>query len=164
MLFASCQQKEEPKPQYRYPAVPAPGQMSDKVQLLRDAVQKDPKNLGAWITLGDILMDSSRFGEAIEAYQRALEINPNNVDVRVDLGTCYRNTGRPDLALKEYTKALEIRPDHPIAHRNLGVVLAYDLKDRVRGAKEFEKYLQLAPNAPDASEIKERIEKLKAAR
>ena len=33
------------------------------------------------------------------------------------------------MAVKEYRKALELNPQHLNAHKNLGVVLAYDLKD-----------------------------------
>lgn len=164
IAVTSCQQKEEPRPQNRYSAVSRPGAVPDNVQLLRDTLQKDPKNVATWITLGDVLMDSSRCNEAIDAYQKALALNPKNVDVRVDMGTCYRNIGKPDVAMKEYRKALEIRPNHPTAHRNLGVVLSADLKDRAGGAREFERYLELAPNAPDAGQVRAQIDKLKAGK
>jgi tetratricopeptide (TPR) repeat protein len=160
-LLANCQKKEEPKVRTPYPAGPVQG--GNEIALLQDIVRKDPKNVGAWIKLGNSLMDTHRFQEAIDAYQKAIELDPKNVDVRVDLGTCYRNIGRPDRAVKEYRKALAINPRHLNAHRNLGVVLAFDLGDKKQAIKEFEEYLRLSPNAPDADQLRQEIARLKAA-
>lgn len=158
LMTVSCR-KEEPKPQYQQPS--GQTQALDQVRLLEDAVKKDPGNDKAWVSLGNALMDASHFSEAIDAYQKALSIDPKNVDVIVDLGTCYRNAGKPDLAVAEYKKALKLNPNHLNAHRNMGVVLAYDLKDKKQALKEFETYLQLTPNAPDAEKIKQEIKRLK---
>ena len=158
-----CQQKEEPKPQYQFPTGPVGGgQPFDQTKALKEAVAKDPKNVNAWIQLGNIMMDTSRFNEAIEAYQKALELDPKNVDVRVDMATCYRNSGKPDIAVKEYRKALELNPQHLHAHQNLGVVLAYDLKDYKQAVKEFEAALAIAPTGPSAAQLKQEIQRLKA--
>jgi tetratricopeptide (TPR) repeat protein len=109
-------------------------------------------------------MDTSRFSEAVEAYQKALDIDPKNVDVRVDMGTCYRKLGKPDVAVKEYRKALELDPQHLHALKNLGIVFAYDLHDSKEAVKAFEKALAIAPNDPDAERLKQEIQKLKAAK
>lgn len=162
---AGCQQKEEPKPQYEFPTGPVGSVQSiDQEKLLKEALAKDPKNLNALISLGNMMMDRSRFNEAIDAYQKALDIDPRNVDVRVDMGTCYRNAGKPDVAVKEYRKALEINPKHLNGHKNLGVVLAYDIKDTKQAVKEFEAALAIAPNAPDAGTLRQEINKFKAAK
>jgi tetratricopeptide (TPR) repeat protein len=161
---AGCQQKEEPKQQYQFPTGPAaPAQSLEQVRILKEAVAKDPKNVNAWISLGNLLMDTSRFSEAIDAYQKALELDPKNVDVRVDMGTCYRNSGKPDIAVKEYRKALELNPQHLLAHQNLGIVLEYDLHDNKQALKEFEAALAIAPDGPSAAQLRQEIQKIKAA-
>ena len=163
-VAVSCQKKEEPKPQYQFPTGPVQtGPIQDDTSMLKEVVKNDPKNVAAWIKLGNAMMDTNRFNEAIDAYQKALALDPKNVDVRVDMGTCYRNSGKPDVAMKEYRKAIEINPNHPLAHRNLGVVLA-DMKDNAQAVREFERYLQLAPNTPDAQTVRNLIQKLKAAK
>ena len=165
VLLVSCQQKEEPKPQYKFPTDSTMSvQSNSEEKMLRDVLAKDPANLNGWIRLGNMLMDNSRYAEAAEAYSKALDLDPKNVDVRVDMGTCYRNIGKPDLAVKEFNKALEYNPNHLNAHRNLGIVSEYDLKDKTRAIKEFEKYLQLGPNASDAEVVRQEIQKLKAAK
>lgn len=160
---AGCQQKEEPKPQYEFPTGPVGSlQSMDQEKLLKEALAKDPKNLNALISLGNMMMDTSRFNEAIDAYQKALDIDPKNVNVRVDMGTCYRNIGKPDVAVKEYRKALEFNPQHFNGNRNLGVVLAYDLRDYAQAVKAFEKALEIAPNAQGAEQLRQEVQKLKA--
>ncbi|MBI5100621.1 MAG: tetratricopeptide repeat protein [Nitrospirae bacterium] len=168
LAFFACSNKEE-KPQYQFPAgggpiQAGPVQGGDDIKMLKELLAKDPKNLNAWITLGNKTMDSGRYNEAVEAYGKALEIDPKNVDVRVDFGTCNRSIGRPDIAAKEYRKAIEMNPNHLNAHKNLAVVLAYDLKDSAGAIKEFEKALQIAPGAPDAPQIKMEIERLKSGK
>ena len=160
LFLAHCQKKEEPKVQPPFPGGPVQGRT--EIPLLQDLVRKDPKNLGAWIRLGNNLMDSYRFKEAVEAYQKALELDPKNVDVRVDMGTCYRNIGRPEKAVEEYRKAIALDPNHVNAHRNLGIVLAFNTGDKKQAAKELEEYLRLAPNAPDANQMRQEIARLRA--
>ena len=60
-------------------------------------------------------------------------------------------SGKPKEAIEEYRKALKLDPNHINANRNTGVVLAYDLNDKKGAVKAFEKYLELAPTAPDAA-------------
>jgi cytochrome c-type biogenesis protein CcmH/NrfG len=160
-IALSCRQKQEPETTGQIPPVQI--QAQEEVQRLRNMTAQDPRNGEAWVRLGNLLMDTHRFGEAIDAYQKALDIDPKNVDVRVDMGVCYRNGGKSDIAVKEFRKAIEINPSHVTAHKNLAIVLAYDLHDNAGAVKEFEKSLQLEPNAPDAERVKNELQKLKAA-
>jgi cytochrome c-type biogenesis protein CcmH/NrfG len=162
VVFA-CKQKEEPKSQPPLPGGPIqslPGKTLEEEKLLRDVLTKDPKNLNAWLQLGNIMMDSARFNEAVDAYAKALELDPKNVDVRVDMGTCLRNSGKQDLAIKEYKKAIEINPNHVYAHINMGIVLS-DKKEYKAAVSELEKGLSLNPNLPNAQAIRQEIQRLK---
>jgi len=159
VFLSNCQKKEEPKVQT--PVSPNFQAAQNRIMQLQDSVSKDPKNLGAWIELGNMFMDSGRFQEAISAYQQALQMDHRNVNARVDMGTCYRNIRQPDKAAEEYRKAIAIDPSHPNAHRNLAVVLAFDLNNKKAAIKELEQYIKLAPNAPDAQKIRELLAKLK---
>ncbi|MDH4162935.1 MAG: tetratricopeptide repeat protein [Nitrospirota bacterium] len=143
-------------------APPVMVKSAEEIKHLEALVRENPKNANGWIALGNAQMDAQRFSDAIISYQRSLEIDPKNVDVRVDMGTCYRGVGQPEKALEEYRKALKLKPDHINANRNSGVVLAFDLNRRAEGIKMFEKYLALAPGAPDAIQIRQEIQNLQA--
>ncbi len=160
VVLAGCsQQRQEPKGQ----GYPAPAMISpEQIRMLEQAAQQSPKNVDAWIALGNALMDSKQFGQAADAYQKALVLDPKNADVRVDMGTCFRNSARPQQAIEQYRKALQINPNHLYAHRNMGVTLAFDIHDNKGAVRELEKYLELAPNAPDAAEFRQIVQKLKS--
>jgi tetratricopeptide (TPR) repeat protein len=161
-MVVGCQKKEEPKGQNQPSGNPM--QLMEEVKFLQEAARKEPGNAEIWTKLGNALMDSARFNEAVDAYQKALGINPKDVDVRVDLGTCYRNIKEPNKAAEAYRKALEFNPNHFMAHKNLAVVLTYDLRDSAQGIREFEKALELAPNASDAAQLRQVISELKAGK
>ena len=148
------------------PVVASPPMLKSpqEIQQLETLAKANPKNADAWIALGNAQMDAQRFAEAIISYQRSLDIDPKNVNVRVDMGTCYRGVGQPEKAVEEYRKAMKYDPRHAMAHMNSGVVLAFDLGRKAEAVKEFEKYLELDPNAPNAADIRQEIQKLKAAK
>jgi tetratricopeptide (TPR) repeat protein len=160
LALAGCQDRQPRQKQAAPP--PMPLITPDQIQHLENAAKMAPKNAGAWIALGNALMDTQRLSEAIDAYQKALALDPKNVDVRVDMGTCYFNSGQPEKALDEFRKAIKTNPNHVIAHRNSGVVLSRGLNRPAEAAREFEKYLELAPNAHDAGEIRQLVQQLKA--
>ena len=144
-------------------APPAMIKSPQEIQQLESLAKANPRNADAWTVLGNAQMDAQRFAEAIISYQRSLEIDPKNVDVRVDMGTCYRGVGQPEKAVEEYRKGMKIDPRHAMARMNAGVVLANDLGRKAEAVKELEKYLELAPNAPNAADIRQEIQKLKAS-
>jgi cytochrome c-type biogenesis protein CcmH/NrfG len=154
-----CRRQEQAQ-QAGYPAGTPMMPTLTQINELQAAAKASPKDPQAWIALGNGMMDSQRCEEAIKAYKKALALEPKNVNVRVDMGTCYRRVGKYEEAVKEYKKALKIDPSHLNAHRNLGVVLINDLHRTAEGVKEFKKYLELAPNAPDAGAVKQKISEL----
>jgi tetratricopeptide (TPR) repeat protein len=169
-VMSGCKQQQQAQwsqgqaGQNQVVAPPAMIKSPQEVQQLESLAKANPKNANAWIALGNAQMDAQRYAEAIISYQRSLDIDPKNVDVRVDMGTCYRGVGQPEKAIEEYRKGMKIDPRHPMAHLNAGIVLSSDLGRKSEAIKEFEKYLELAPNAPNAADIRQDIQKMKAAK
>ncbi len=159
LVTIGCRQQEQKKQQQiTYTPAAPPAQL--QIDQMAQAAKMAPKNSQAWINLGDALMDSQRFAEAIDAYGKALALDPKNVNVLVDQGTCYRGVREFDKAVEQYRKALKIDPNFPNGHRNLGVVLAFDLNKKPEAIKELNRYLEIAPNAPDAGAIKQTVQEL----
>jgi tetratricopeptide (TPR) repeat protein len=159
-LLANCQKKEEHPVQT--PIQSAPLHAESEIKFFQDAAKHDPSNGAIWTNLGNLLMDNARYPEAIDAYEKVLELDPKNVNVRVDMGICYRRVGRSDRAAEEFRKAISINPTHPFAHRNLGIVLAFDLNDKKQAIKEFEEYIKLSPDTPDSQKIRNMVNTLKS--
>src|SRR4030042_228095 len=100
------------KPQIAPAGVPAPAppardsiEVASQIKTLKEIVKKDPKNLPAWVELGNLYFDTDQPKEAIEAYSQYLAVKPDNPDVRTDMGIMYRKLGQFDKAIEEFRKA-----------------------------------------------------------
>ncbi|MDA8156060.1 MAG: tetratricopeptide repeat protein [Actinomycetota bacterium] len=130
---------------------------ANEIKALNTITQQDSKNVVAWRKLGNSYMDAGRYNEAISAFSHVVELTPDNLNVAVDMGTCYRYAGMPDRAVQIYRKVLSVDPANRHAMKNLGIVLAYDLKKNSEAAADFEKYLAAYPDDPDADAIRQEI-------
>lgn len=162
------------KPQMAPPGAPAPVlpaptpparesvEVASQIQTLKEIVKKDPKNLPAWVELGNLYFDSDRPKEAIDAYSRYLAAKPDNPDVRTDMGIMYRKLGQFDRALEEFRKAAQSDPKHANSRYNIGIVLLHDKQDMKGAINAWEEYLKVDPNSERAQRIRAQIEKMKA--
>jgi cytochrome c-type biogenesis protein CcmH/NrfG len=164
--------KEQPamvqKPQMAPPGAPAPApsardtiEATSQIQTLKEIVKKDPKNLAAWVELGNIYFDTNQPKEAIEAYKQYLAIKPDNPDVRTDMGIMHRKLGEFDRAIEEFRTAAQNDPKHVNSRYNLGLVLLHDKGDMKAAIKAWEDYLKVDPSSEKAQRIRAQIEKMK---
>ncbi len=144
------------------PKGPDPIEVASKLQSLKEIVKKDPKNLPAWIELGNLYFDSGQPKEAIEAYRQYLAVKPDNADVRTDMGIMYRALGEFDRAIEEFKKAAQSDPKHTNSRYNIGIVLLHDKGDIKGAIKAWEDYLRVDPNSEKAQRVRAQIEKMKS--
>lgn len=156
------------KPQMAQPGAPIPAppdrdsiEVASKIQTLKEIVKKDPKNLSAWVELGNLYFDTDQPKEAIETYSQYLKVKPDNPDVRTDMGIMYRKLGQPDRAIEEFRKAAQSDPEHINSRYNIGLVLLHDKQDMKGAIKAWEEYLKVDPNSEKAQRIRAQIEKMK---
>jgi len=143
------------------PKGPDPIEVASKIQSLKEIVKKDPKNLPAWIELGNLYFDSGEPKEAIEAYRQYLAVKPDNSDVRTDMGIMYRALGDFDRAIEEFKKAAQSDLKHVNSRYNIGIVLLHDKGDIKGAIKAWEDYLRVDPNSEKAQRVRAQIEKMK---
>ena len=143
------------------PPGPSPQEVASKAQTLKEILKKDPKNLPAWVELGNLYFDANQPKEAIEAYSKYLAIKPDNADVRTDMAIMYRNLGDIERALQEFGKAAQGDPKHVNSRYNIGIVLLHDKGDIKGASKAWEEYLKVDSNSERAQRIKTQIEKMK---
>jgi len=133
------------------------GSSADYTQRIDQAekiVAQDPKNLNAWISLGNDYFDTEQSQKAINAYSKALEIEPNNPNVLTDQGVMFRKIGWYDKALANFEKTLKIDPNHLQSLFNAGIVYAVDMKQPDKAVPYWNKYLKLDSNSPTANQIR----------
>lgn len=137
------------------------GSLADYTQRIAQAeklVAQDPKNLNAWISLGNDYFDTEQSQKAITAYGKALEIEPNNPNVLTDQGIMYRKIGWYDKALVNFEKAGKIDPTHLQSLFNAGLVYAVDMNQPEKAASYWNRYLKLDSSSPTAVQIKNMLE------
>ena len=141
---------------------PGAGSPTDYLQRIAQAekvVAQDPKNVNAWISLGNDYFDTEQTQKAIDAYGKALDIQPNNPNVLTDQGVMYRKIGWYDKALANFERANKIDPNHLQSLYNEGIVYEVDMKQPAKAVPYWEKYLSIDSNSPTALQIKTMLEK-----
>ncbi len=141
---------------------PSPGELEARITAAKSAVQSDPKNVGAWIQLGNDYFDTHQRERAIEAYARAIELAPNNADVITDQGVMYRELGQSEKAVECFRRASTIDPTHTQSLYNLGIVYSRDLHDAQKAADAWNRLIQLAPSSPQAAQARQGLQELAA--
>ncbi|HUR32801.1 MAG TPA: tetratricopeptide repeat protein [Vicinamibacterales bacterium] len=138
--------------------------MVDEVALktYREILSRDPKNLQAAVSAGNLLYDAKRFDEAIPFYQQALRTNASDVNVSTDLGTALWYTGRADAALAQYAVSLAIDPTHAQTLFNLGIVRSDGKNDYAGAVQAWEALLSSNPTYPNASNVRTMIAQARA--
>ncbi len=145
---------------------PAEGGASEAQQRLlatRLAADKDPKNVQAWIALGNGYFDLHDPPRAIEAYDRALALDPQNPDVLTDQGVMYREARAFDKAVANFEKASRLAPKHPQSLYNLAVVYSEDLGRPQEALRAWKRVIEAAPASPQAAKARQAIEAMKGS-
>lgn len=150
------------KSQQAVPAIQSgSGSPTDYTQRIAQAekiVAQDPKNLNAWISLGNDYFDTEQAQKSINAYGKALEIDPNNPNILTDQGVMFKKIGWYDKALANFEKASKIDPNHLQSLYNAGIVYAVDLKQPEKAVPFWNRYLKIDSNSPTALQIKGMLE------
>jgi cytochrome c-type biogenesis protein CcmH/NrfG len=141
----------------------SPKIVSDEdVSLLQNILKKDPDNLKALISLGNLYFDSSESQKAINTYGKALKIDPANADVRTDMAIMYRSLKDYDKAIRELKEAASHDPKHANSRFNLGIILLHDKKDYKGAITAWEEFLKSEPTGERADTIRQRLGQLRS--
>jgi tetratricopeptide (TPR) repeat protein len=143
------------------PQGPPAAELTGKIESLKEILKKDPKNLPAWVELGNLYFDSDQPKEAIQAYSKYLVVKPDNPDVRTDMGIMFRKLGEFDRALEEFRKAAQSDPKHINSRYNIGLVLLHDKQDIKGAINAWEEYLRVDPKSERAERMRAQIDKMK---
>lgn len=134
-----------------------------KAETLRQAAERDPKDVASRIELGDLYFDAHQFDRATDWYDQALALDPSNVNVSTDLGVAYYYTSQPDRALAQFEHSLELEPAHAQTMLNIGIVRAFGKQD-LAGAREiWQRVIDRAPDSPEAGVAREALQRLESA-
>jgi tetratricopeptide (TPR) repeat protein len=81
-------------------------------------------------------------------------------DMHYNIACVFRAGKFLDRAEEEFKKALAIDPDDAAIHFNLGILYDEDLKNTRRAREHYTRFLELAPEDPDAAKVREWLSSL----
>jgi predicted O-linked N-acetylglucosamine transferase (SPINDLY family) len=128
------------------------GEHRDAVELIRKAVDVDPRNpnkAAALSNLGIALSESGRASEALACFERSLALAPRNAETLYNLGNARMAMRQYDEALASYDRALALKPDHVAALNNRGNALSA-LRRAQDALASFDRAIALRPDFADA--------------
>lgn len=123
----------------------------------QQVVASDPKNVQAWVALGNDHFDLHQPEKSIEAYGKALELAGPNPDLLTDQGVMYRELKAFDKAIANFEKANKLNPKHLPSLFNLGIVYSEDKKDLPKAIKVWNQLIAIDPSSPQAAQARQAI-------
>lgn len=93
------------------------------------------------------------YDHALEHAKKAVELNGENPDAHYALALAYAYRQDFKSSVPSLERVLALRPDFAYAHYQLGQA-QYRLKRYDQTIIHFKKFLELAPNAPEAPQVK----------
>ena len=126
----------------------------------------EPGNIDAWVALGGLYADTGQMQKSAAAYQKVGELDPENAhQAFYNLGVLLMNKKNASAAdskraVQAFTQAVDIKDNYPQAWQKLGYA-RLGVGDIAGAVSALEKYVELAPNAKDAAEVKSMAAALK---
>lgn len=137
------------------------GQAAKAVEPLKSASKLSPDAYSPHLNLGIALLETRQLSDAEMELREALKINATPT-AHMYLGLTLVSARRFDEAQQELETAITNGGENLAqAHRYLGGIY-WRKQDYRRAVVEFESYLRLTPNAPDAEQVRGTIKELRA--
>ena len=138
-------------------------QLENADAAFQGALKISPDAFAALINRGIANVMMKRYGEAVPILRKALKKNDQSAVAHYFLGQALANLGLFADAEKELLASLTLgNEEMKEAHRLLAIIYS-SRGDKKQAAAELEAYLKLAPNAPDAEKLKDKIRELKGS-
>jgi tetratricopeptide (TPR) repeat protein len=143
----------------------ARGNKTAATEMFRQALNRDDKNVEAWVNMGDSFNGMGYHAEAMSAYARANQLDPTRAAVKARISREYEAIGDTTSARRYLEEAVKGNPSDASAHYALGAYLQR-MHDFPGAIREFQAFVDLSP-AQDGqefvSEMRRHISALKKA-
>lgn len=136
------------------------GMLAEGERALREAVRLRPASPASNEALLDVLEDRGRWNEALAAARSFVQIRPDLAWALERLGRLEERAGNARGAENAYKKALALEGSRASVHYRLGLLYDKALKIPDKASAHYRKFLELAPNVPEAKEVRKRLRSL----
>ncbi len=122
-------------------------------------LQLNPNYAHGYVGKAQILMLNKDFSGAMQQIEKALSLDPRNAEAFFQKGNVQAYQKQWKAAINAYKECLAVQPGHVYAHYYIG--LAYNqINNKDLAINHLQKFLQLAPNAPEAEQVRRLLSQL----
>jgi tetratricopeptide (TPR) repeat protein len=144
--------------------------MAKGIEAYGKALELSPTDAATHNNYAIALSKAHKFEDAQKEFQKAAELDPTRAgQYFYNAGAILTNQGQTDAAVQAFQKAIAADPNHAESYYQLGislmgkVTMVGDKAVPAAGTVEaFQKYLQLAPNGPNAATAQEMLKSFDA--
>jgi tetratricopeptide (TPR) repeat protein len=126
------------------------------LDLIKEEKTRNPNIADPFLLAAEVFYRKEQFKECAAEYSQAIKMRPSSAELYVKASICYRSSEAIDIAEDMLSIAKQKESGFPEIYREQGFI--FEKKGLANDAKEaFEKYLDLAPNAPDRAMIEMKV-------
>ncbi len=137
-----------------------PSFLTDAAASLKHVLEREPDNVDALRTLGNIAFDQEQSDVAIDYYQRYLKLKSDDLGVQTDLATMYLASGKTDQAIQAYQAVLKTNPSFFQAQFNLAIAYR-TLGDNDKMVAALEKARSMATDDASRNQVDQLLARAK---
>lgn len=128
------------------------GDFQQALDLVREEKSKNPNLADPFLLAAEVYYRREQFKECAAEYAQAVKLRPSSAELYVKASICYRKSDAIDIAEDMLGMAKQRESGYAEIYREQGFI--FEKKGQMEDARQyFEKYLDLAPNAPDRAMI-----------
>jgi len=132
----------------------------EAIKHMKIAIEKDPSDLENKLRLGNIYMETGKMEEGRQLLATVDDTAVKDPGIFVNVGISLMNQNKADEALMYFEKGVKNFPNAPDCYYYRGL-LRLQKGDTAGMKADFTKFLELAPNAPEAAAAKKALEQIK---
>jgi tetratricopeptide (TPR) repeat protein len=138
------------------------GNRKGAVKEFREEVRANPNSLEAMTTLGAELTEAGENDEAVAVLQKAMNLYPLSAKAKEEAGWAQYKAKNLSAGMALLQAATQLDRGNPSAYRKLGLIYR-ETGDLLNMKAFLQKYLDLAPDAPDRETVEGYIQQAGSA-
>jgi tetratricopeptide (TPR) repeat protein len=143
---------------------PAVKELDDEeVRTLEAQARDNPRDGAVRARIGGLYMEAGRHDDALTWLEQAVELDPADLHARNHLAITYLNLGQLEAAVASFQENLARDPAHAASLLGLGRIKLYMQRDIEGGLALWEKLMEVAPQSPEATAVRDELAALKSA-